>query len=790
MRAALGLACAPFLGVQMVTAQTLIWDGGGANASWSTTANWSTNVAPVVTAGSTQVLEFAGTIRPASTMSNSYSVGSLTFESGSAAFTLSLGTKTLTVDGSAPEISDVAANLETLSSGTIAFSSAGVINVGSGDTLAISSKLSGSSALSVQGGGILELTGASTAYSGALTVAAGTLQVSTSNSTLGTGTTTVDSGATLSITDNRSLTNSMTLSGTGVGGAGAIETSGTGTATLSGPLTLAANTTINATAGTLKLSGGFAGSGYNLTLIGAGSYTLSGAITTGSGGVTLSGTGTTTLSGANTYTGLTTVNSGTLDLSSALHGNLTLTGGTAVDENSTQLLSTSSLTLNGGTFNLNGKTESIGSLAGSSGGTAILALGAGTLSDSQSTTTSFDGSLTGSGTLKMQGTGVLGLTGSSSTFTGAVAVTSGTVNAGATNATGTSTSTVTVSGTGNLQVQGGATLASKFNVTGTGGSGNGAIENVSGNNTLTGAVTASGASRIQSDSGTLTLSGATSLSGYSLNVGGTGNTTITGAITATSASSLTKDGSGTLAIGVANPSFAGSVAINAGTLQANVANVFLTSTAVTFASGSTLSLNGTSQAIGTLNGAGTVAFGSGGALALSSGSGADLLSGAFTGSGTLTISTGSTLTLGANFSDASLNIVLAGGTLKFNGTTDTFGSLTVTSNSVIDFANPSTSILTVSSVSLSGTSQLSVTNWANTVDYFYSLASPGTQGTAPIDQIVFSGFAGSQTHWTPYASGPLLENEISPVPEVPRYGALLVGAALVGVMALRRRMAS
>jgi autotransporter-associated beta strand protein len=779
--ALVGLFCA-LLAAPHATAQ-LVWTGLGANGDWSTTGNWNSGV-PSLTVGSTQTLDFTGSTGLASTMNNSYSAGSLTFDSSAGAFTISLGSKILTLDGSSPGISQQSASAETLSGGTIAFSTNTIIDVTGAGLLAISSKLSGTGAITFEGPGVSSLSGAGTAYSGTITVATGALQVSTSNSVLGTGTTIVDSGATLNITDGRNLANSMTLSGTGVAGAGAIASTGAGTATLSGALTLAVDTTLDSE-GTLKLTGGIAGTGTNLTLNGGGGFTISGAIATGSGGVTLNSAGTTTFSGANTYTGLTTVNAGTLDLGSAINGDLAINAGTVLDKNSGQLAATTNLTIDGGEFNLNNKTESIGSIAGSSGGTGILALGSGTLTDSQSSATSFDGTLTGTGTLAMQGTGVLDLTGSSSGFTGKINLSDGTINASAATATGTGT--VTVSNLGNFQVQGGVTLSSKFTISNTGGpTANGAIENVSGSNSITGAVTVSGASRIQSDSGTLTIAGATGLGGNSLDVGGSGNTTITGAITGTAASSLTKDGSGTLALGVASPSFAGTVAINGGSLQTTVADAFKNTTAITFTTGSTLDLFSTSQAVGTLNGAGTVAFGSGGALTLTSG--ADLLSGAFTGTGTLTLSSGTTLTLGANFSDANLNIILAGGTLKLNGTTDTFGSLSVTSNSVLDFANPSASILTVSGVSLTGASQLSVTNWANMVDYFYSQTSPGTQGTAPIDQIIFTGYSGSQTRWNTYQSGPGPGNEISPIPEARGYGAILVGGVLVMIALSRRRV--
>jgi autotransporter-associated beta strand protein len=772
--------------VPQVRSQTLIWVGGGANFDWSTTGNWNSGV-PSTTAGSTQALDFTGITGVSQTMNNSYSVGSLTFDSAAGAFAIALGSKILTIDGSAPEIVQQSANAEALSSGTLAFASNGVIDVTGAGTLSIGSKLSGTAGITVQGGGIVALSGAGTAYSGTITVATGTLQVSTSNTVLGTGSTTVDSGATLDITDGRNLSNALTLTGTGSGGGGALESDGSGTATVSGPITLGGATTVEATAGTLKMSGGVSGSGDSLTLDGSGSFTVSGAITTGSGGVTINSSGTTSLSGANTYTGLTTINAGTVDLSAPINGDLTITGGTVVDKASGQLASTTNLAINGGEFDLSNKTESIGSFSGSSGGTAVLALGSGTLTDSQASTTAFDGSITGTGTLAMQGTGTLDLTGSNTAFTGKVNVTSGTVNASAVDAAGSGT--VTVSSLGNFQVQGGVSLASKFTISNTGGaSSNGAIENVSGSNTLSGALTVSGASRIQSDSGTLTFSGATGLSGNSLNVGGAGTTAFTGAITGTSASAITKDGTGTLSVGAANPSFAGTVTVSGGTLQTAVANAFKTSTAITFSAGTTLDLFNTSQSIGTLNGAGTVAFGSSGALTLNSGT--DLLSGAFTGAGTLTLATGSTLTLGSNFSDANLNIVLAGGTLKLNGTSDTFGNLSITGSSTLDFANPSTSILTVNGVTLAGSTVLSVTNWANLVDYFYSATSPGTQGTAPIDQIAFTGFSGSATRWNSNPSGPDLGNEITPVPEVSSYGFVMVGLSLAALAGLRRRRES
>jgi len=93
----------------------------------------------------------------------------------------------------------------------------------------------------------------------------------------------------------------------------------------------------------------------------------------------------------------------------------------------------------------------------------------------------------------------------------------------------------------------------------------------------------------------------------------------------------------------------------------------------------------------------------------------------------------------------------------------------------------------VHDVTVSGGVQLSVNNWATTVDYFYSTLSPGPQGSAPMNQIVFNGYYGSQTHWNTWTSGPGPGNEITPAPEPATYGAIFVGISLAGIVLHRRR---
>ena len=781
----------------------LTWNGSGGNSNWSTGANWVGGVAPSTLSGSIQKLDFTGGTQLAPTMNNNYWVNALKFDSSAGAFAIGASGKTLTLDGPLPSIVQQSASNQTISGGTIAVSANSVVDVSGAGSLSISSALSGTGSLTKLSGGTLALSGNNNAYSGAIGVDAGTLQVSGSNNVLGTGATTVLSGGTLQVNSGLTLGNALSLTGPGAGGTGALyATPGAGnTATLSGAVTLGGATTIDLGSGTLAVKGGITGAGNSLTLTGAGNATVASAITTGTGGVTLNGTGTVTYTGANTYTGMTTVNSGILNLSTtAIDGGLTVAGGTVNDNASNQIASSTGLTVNSGTFNLGAHTETISNLGGT-GGTVALSTGTLTLAGTGSTT--FAGSMTGSGTLANTNTGELALTGSNAGFTGAVNLSNGVIVGGATNATGTAV--VNVSGTGNFEVQGGSTLGSNFNLSTNGAAtNNGAIENISGNNTLTGTVSASANSRIQSDSGTLTVSGPVGVTnGTTLNVGGTGNTTLNGAITGNATTALTKDGSGTLALGAADPSYLGKVTVNVGTLQSNTANALsnansiivnsggtllsnatnslATSGAITVNSGGTLALNGTSDALaGILNNAGTLSFGSGGSLTLSGSTGT--LSGSVSGTGTLTLGAGETLTLGANFNDSGLNIVLNGGTLKLNGTNDTFGSLTINSTSVLDFANPATSIFDVSGISITSGQTLTVNNWANIVDYFYSNTNPG----AAVSQITFTGFVGP-THWNTYTDGPGNLNQVTPAPEPSTYGAIFVGISLAGIILVRRR---
>jgi autotransporter-associated beta strand protein len=342
----------------------------------------------------------------------------------------------------------------------------------------------GGGSLTKVGTGTLTLTGANT-YTGATSISTGILNIQ-NPTVLGTTAagTTVSSGATLQLQGGITVgTEALTISGTGAtGGTGALENV-SGTNNYGGLLTLGAASTISSDAGTLNLTntGTITGAGFGLTLTGAGIGTISSIIGTGTGTLTKNGAGTWTLSGtsANTYTGLTTINAGELDLNktagvNAIASNITIGDGSGTDTlkllAANQISDTSVVTLtNAGSavFNLNGSNETIGALTDSTAGAsgASVQLGAGTLTFGDSTNHTFAGIISGTGgSVIKQGTGTQTLSGDN-TYTGPTTVDAGallvdgslaaasavTVNSGATlGGTGTAAGAVTIADGGIL----------------------------------------------------------------------------------------------------------------------------------------------------------------------------------------------------------------------------------------------------------------------------------------------------------------------------------------------------
>ncbi len=162
----------------------------------------------------------------------------------------------------------------------------------------------GSSLISKAGIGTLILNATNT-YAGGTSLGAGTLVIGNS-SALGSGTLTVTGGS-VAATGTQITTNLVNANGDfAIGGTGALTL---------GDMTLNANRNItnNNTISTTTL-GYISGTTRNLTISGNGNTEVAGVIGTTTGTLTKNGSGSLTLSASNTYTGITTINGGTLQL--------------------------------------------------------------------------------------------------------------------------------------------------------------------------------------------------------------------------------------------------------------------------------------------------------------------------------------------------------------------------------------------------------------------------------------------------------------------------------------------
>ncbi len=211
-------------------------------------------------------------------------------------------------------------------------------------------------------------------------------------------------------------------------------------------------TTANTLGARLQLNddetiGGLTGGGANGGIVDLQSNTLTIDITDGSsrvftgniegglGGLTISGNGTQTLAGTNTYTGTTTVNSGTLQLQ--LGNAIADTGAVVIADEATATLKL-----------LN--TETIGSLSGGGANGGTVDLGSRTLTVGDTTNTTFSGNIIGTaGGLTKAGTGNLTLSGTN-TFSGTTTINVGALILAGGNALADDGAVTITDGTGSL----------------------------------------------------------------------------------------------------------------------------------------------------------------------------------------------------------------------------------------------------------------------------------------------------------------------------------------------------
>jgi autotransporter-associated beta strand protein len=205
--------------------------------------------------------------------------------------------------------------------------------------------------------------------------------------------------------------------------------------------------------------------------------------------------------------------------------------------------------------------------------------------------------------------------------------------------------------------------------------------------------------------------------------------------------------------------------------------------AATTGTGGTLTLAYTSGGDRALGSAANLTVASAVNLGLVSSGGEFTLTGSLANWGGLLVGDNTKVTFGnSNVFDSADTLTLnTGSVLNLAGTTQSFGTLNVVGDSVIDFSSSSASTLNVNSLNIASGVTLTLVNWVSTVDYFFANLDPGS---ANLNNVVFA-YNGETGSWSVYG----LPNEITPAPEPSVYGAVLIGS-LLGWMGLRRRAAS
>ncbi|HZT23948.1 MAG TPA: autotransporter-associated beta strand repeat-containing protein, partial [Verrucomicrobiae bacterium] len=419
-------------------------------------------------------------------------------------------------------------------------------------------------------------------------------------------------------------------------------------------------------------------------------------------------------------------NSGTLDASGSGAVNFSNTGSMAFNGQT----GTRSLTLTGSNTGAN----TLAAIIGDNGGATTL-------------------NKTGAGEWVLSGT---------NTYTGTTNITGGTLQVTNSNALGSLPGgAVNISNGGTLDIGGGAANAinfstKQFNISGSGVGGNGAIVNSSATNsqnnafqniTLTGDATIGGSSRWDMRGGTpalnlgtntLTKTGSNQISIVAGNITGNGNIVVnqgefaiqTGT-NATGSGTFTFNNGATLGLWNNTGNVTTAMAFNGTSTVLNesgastIASPMTVNGTTTFNvlnAGTTPSLTLTGQL--TVNGAAVFAPALGTSLTLQ---------GPLAGTGTATMNGAGNLILGANqVFNSTLN--LNAGTLSLAGFDLTLTTLHITGNSTIDFGSGLASILDTTNFLIDPGVTLTVTNWANTLDYFYSTNNPGLTS---LSQIVF-----------------------------------------------------
>ena len=570
-----------FFSNHLAEAATRTWTGT-TNGLWSNPSNWG-GTAPV-TGDDLVFPSGASNLSNTNDLTENTIFNSITF-TGSG-YTLS-GNRIILGQGLAGITDSVASGGNTIALDIRVDATRDIVVSNTAESLTISGRISGTGGLNKEGTGTLVLSGANT-FGGILKINVGVVNArhSTSLGTITAGTEVVG-GAALELQGDINISyEALALRGYGVSNGGALRNI-SGANTFGGLITLssAGGTEIASDAGTLTITGGMSGA-LPLIIDGAGDVTYKTApIAIGSSTVTKNGAGTLRYNFPNTYSGLTTINAGTL-----LYG---------VDN----AILTSAITVTGGTLDIATYSDIVG---GVTLGTLDLASGTITGSTgmlSSSAWTVYNGTISAiiagdAGTITKSTPGTVVLT-RANKFTGNTTVSAGILEIQDSLSLGEIDGITTVSAGATLQINGsGLSIPEYITFSGTGHLYTGAIRNRTGDNTLTGLLTLGAAAMIMSDaSTTLTVdTKGLSVTTLGLTVGGAGNVTFTATapIYGTTAT-LIKNDTGSLTI-ESFSNFTGATNINRGTVTLSSTGAMPLST-ISINSGGTLTLDNSTTSL-------------------------------------------------------------------------------------------------------------------------------------------------------------------------------------------------
>ena len=474
----------------------------------------------------------------------------------------------------------------------------------------------------------------------------------------------------------------------------------------------AALTATNVSGGTLTVSNVLTSTNVTLSNIGfmtidAGASVV-GAVVVGSSG---------TLTNNGTITGTLGITGGLTDNAGIVTGATTISGGTLNLAAGSDLANAAALTVSGGTVNVNAN-DTVGGVSlqgGAINGAAVLTSASAFDVQSGSAAAILDGSVglnkTTAGTVTLSG---------ANTYTGATAITAGTLSISDGAALGTTAGATTVSSGATLALSGGITTGEAITLNGTGVASGGALRNLSGTNDVTGVITLGSNASIMVDAGQLNVGDVTG-SNVTLTVGGAaGDIHLTGPIT-TGTGGLIKEGASTVWVEGIN-TFSGTTTINGGNLDVQNGSALSDTGLVQVNAGSLLVR--TNETVGNIAGAGNILIGTGATLTTGDTS-STTFSGQISNAGALTKAGSGTLTLSGSNAYAGATTV-NDGVLEVTGS---IGSLVVDVNAGGSLQADGSALADLAAVTLNGTGNLTLTG----AEVIGSLASGSGTSTVTLN---------------------------------------------------------